>query len=119
MEKGDTVRVVGKLKGVVDFLAAADDDTMKLLYSFLQEKDPHADARLLQKSLSVNKVYKNSVEVMMSKGYVFEEKKEYFELAVSSKSKIATIIKESKKSLDKVPTSLPLQEASVPSHENN
>lgn len=101
MEKGNVVKVAGKLKAVVDFLASADDETLKLLYSFLQEKDPIADAKALQKPLVINKLYKNSIEVTMGRGYVFEEKTELFEEATSKKmSKLAAeVVKESKRKL--------------------
>lgn len=81
-EKGDAVQACGKLKKVVDFLAGADKETLRLLASFFQDdaKGP-TDAKRLQKPVLVKKIYEKdmTVEVELSKTYVWEEKLEYFE----------------------------------------
>ena len=80
--KGDVVRVRGRLKTVVDFLAAADKETIRILSSFFEgdAKGP-ADAKRLTKPVHINKFYDNGaeVEVQLSKNYVWSDRLEYFQ----------------------------------------
>lgn len=81
-EKGDAVQAIGKLKKVVDFLADADKETLRILASFFDgdAKGP-TDAKRFKKPLLVKKVYEKdqTVEVEVSKTFVWEDKLEYFE----------------------------------------
>lgn len=76
IKKGDLVTATGALKEVVDFLASADKEKMRLLNSLLDSADPVADAKLLQTPKKVTKVYKDSIEVALSKDFLWEEKKD-------------------------------------------
>ena len=79
IEKGDAVKVTGPLKKVVDFLATADKETLRLLASFFDgEAKGVTDAKKFKKTLLVSNIYKGAVEVALSKGYVWEEKEIYF-----------------------------------------
>jgi len=78
LKKGDVVVPIGTLKDVVDFLAKADAETLRLLRSFLSAGSPVEDAKLLTSPRKVNKVYKDSLEVTLSKEYVWEEGIDYF-----------------------------------------
>ena len=79
VEKGDVVVVKGKLKDVVDFLAKADKETMRILASFFQdEAKGTTDAKRLTKPMPITNVYKDSIEVKISSQYVWEEKPDYF-----------------------------------------
>lgn len=80
-KKGDLVTAAGPLKEVVDFLASADPERLRLLRSFLSGGTPVEDAKLLRSPRKVSKVYKDTLEVTASKGYVWEEKTVYFERA--------------------------------------
>lgn len=82
IEKGDAVRPVGKLKKVIDFLAEADKETLRLLASFFDgEANGPSDAKRFKKPLLVKKVFERdqTVEIEVSKTFVWEEKIEYFE----------------------------------------
>lgn len=79
---GDPVTPKGKLKKVVDFLATADKETLRILSSFFdgEDADAIADAKKLQKTRPVTNVYKDTLEVSLLRNeYFFEEKKEYWE----------------------------------------
>lgn len=78
LKKGDIVVPIGTLKEVVDFLSKADAETLRLLRSFLSAGTPIEDAKLLKSPRKVNKVYKDSLEVSLSKDYVWEEQHIYF-----------------------------------------
>src|SRR3972149_3555538 len=81
-EKGDAVRAIGKLKKVVDFLADADKETLRILASFFSDDAKGStDAKRFKKPVLVKKVYPKdqTVEVEVSKTFVWEEKMEYFE----------------------------------------
>ena len=78
LKKGDRVVAIGSLKEVVDFLASADDEKLRLLKSFLSGGTPIEDAKKLGKPLKVGKIYKDTLEVTLSKDYVWEEHKDYF-----------------------------------------
>lgn len=82
LTKGDVVKARGRLKTVVDFLATADKETIRILASFFEgdAKGP-ADAKRLTKPVAINKFYDQGaiVEVQLSKNYVWDEKLEYWE----------------------------------------
>ena len=81
LQKGDVVVAVGKLKKVVDFLAEADKETLRLLASFFEgDASAIADAKKLKKPVEVKNIYRNdmTVEVGVSKTAVWEEREEYF-----------------------------------------
>jgi len=78
LKKGDVVVPIGTLKEVVDFLAKADAETLRLLRSFLSAGAPVEDAKLLTSPRKVSKVYKDTLEVSLSKEYVWEENLDYF-----------------------------------------
>ena len=81
IEKGDAVVTTGKLQKVVDFLADADKETLRILASFFQGDAKGAtDAKRLKKPCSVVGVYPKEfvLAVELTKGYVWEEKEEYF-----------------------------------------
>ena len=82
LTKGDVVRARGRLKKVVDFLAEADKETIRILASFFEgdAKGP-TDAKRLTKPVPINKFYDQGavVEVQLSKNYVWDEKLEYWE----------------------------------------
>jgi len=80
---GDKVKPRGKFKKVIDFLASADKETLRLLASFFEEGcDPIADAGRLQKPHIVSKIYKDTLDVSLNRGEnVWEEKICYFELS--------------------------------------
>jgi hypothetical protein len=82
LTKGDVVKARGRLKTVVDFLATADKETIRILASFFEgdAKGP-ADAKRLTKPVLINKFYDSGavVEVQLSKNYVWDEKLEYWE----------------------------------------
>lgn len=83
IQTGDVVEVQGQLKKVVDFLATADKETLRLLSSFFQdEASGISDAKKLRKPCRVKTVYKaqgnTTIEVELSKDYLWEEKDEYF-----------------------------------------
>lgn len=85
MIEGDMVVPCGRLETVVNFLASADKETIRLLASFFTEDARGtADAKRLKKPCLVVKVHKDSLEVKLSKGYIWEEKYDYFK---SSKEK--------------------------------
>ncbi len=78
-EEGEEVVVIGRLKKVVDFLATADKETIRILASFFQgDAKGTTDAKKLSKTLKISKVYLKSLEVVMQKGFVWEEKQDYF-----------------------------------------
>lgn len=77
-KKGDVVVTAGALKEVVDFLDKADAETLRVLRTFLQGGTPVEDAKLLTVPRKVNKVYKDTLEVSLSKVYVWEESIDYF-----------------------------------------
>src|ERR1035437_1960935 len=78
IKKGDLVVPTGVLKEVVDFLASAEGEKLRLLKAFLDGDEPVKDAKYLLASRKVNKIYKDSLEVTFSKDYVWEERKEYW-----------------------------------------
>ncbi len=81
-EKGDAVQAIGKLKKVIDFLSDADKETLRILASFFSEDAKGStDAKRFKKPVLVRKVYSKdqTVEVEVSKTFVWEEKMEYFE----------------------------------------
>jgi len=84
-EAGDAVQARGKLKKVADFLADADKETIRILASFFEgdAKGP-VDAKRFKKPLLVKKVYERdqTVEVEVSKTFIWEDKIEYFEKVV-------------------------------------
>jgi hypothetical protein len=82
LTKGDVVKARGRLKVVVDFLATADKETIRILASFFEgEAKGPADAKRLLKPVPINKFYDQGavVEVQLSKNYVWDEKLEYWE----------------------------------------
>lgn len=82
LEKGDVVQACGKLKKVIDFLAGADKETLRLLASFFEgDAKGSSDAKSLNRPVIVKKVYPKdeTVEVELTKTFVWEEKLEYFE----------------------------------------
>ena len=82
LEKGDVVQACGKLKKVIDFLAGADKETLRLLASFFEgDAKGSSDAKSLNGPVIVKKVYPKdeTVEVELTKTFVWEEKLEYFE----------------------------------------
>ena len=88
IKKGDLVVPTGVLKEVVDFLASAEGEKLRLLKAFLDGDEPVKDAKYLLASRKVNKIYKDSLEVTFSKDYVWEERKEYWiEVAIEPKAK--------------------------------
>lgn len=80
--KDDVVQPCGKLKKVVDFLASADKETLRLLSSFFtgEAKGP-TDAKRMQKPLVIKNVYLKdlTIEVELTKNYLWEERESYFE----------------------------------------
>lgn len=81
LEKGDAVIPVGKLKKVVDFLADADKETLRILSSFFEGDAKGAtDAKRLKKPCIVAGVYPKEflIGVEITKGYIWEEKEEYW-----------------------------------------
>ena len=79
------VKPRGKFKKVVDFLAGADKETLRLLGTFFEgeKPDPVGDAKKLQKPKRINKVYRDTLEVAISRGeFLWEEKQEYWEKVV-------------------------------------
>lgn len=83
-QKGDVVQVCGKLKKVVDFLAESDKETIRLLASFFTgEAKGSVDAKRLKKPSIVSNIYDKglTLEVEMTKNFLWEEKAEYFEKA--------------------------------------
>ena len=81
-QKGDVVQVCGRLKKVVEFLADADKETIRLLASFFAgEAKGSVDAKRLKKPCHVTGIYDKgmSIEVEMSKNFLWEEKAEYFQ----------------------------------------
>lgn len=78
IKKGDLVTTAGALKEVVDFLASADGEKLRLLRTFLDGGTPVEDAKLLQTPRQVGKVYTETLEVTITKVYVWEEKKIYW-----------------------------------------
>jgi tRNA U55 pseudouridine synthase TruB len=81
LQKGDVVVAVGRLKKVVDFLASADKETIRLLISFFEgDASGPTDAKKLAKPVEVKNVYHKemTVEVGVSKTAVWEEREEYF-----------------------------------------
>ena len=79
IEKGDVVEVTGKLKQVVDFLKTADKETLRILASFFEgEAKGTVDAKKFKGAIMVTNVYKGAIEVALSKGYVWEDKEDYF-----------------------------------------
>lgn len=81
-QKGDVVQPCGKLKKVVDFLASADKETLRLLSSFFtgEAKGP-VDAKRMQKPLVIKNIYPKdlTIEVELTKNYLWEEREEYFD----------------------------------------
>lgn len=81
-EVGDVVRPRGKFKKVIDFLAGADKESLRLLGTFFEgeKPDPIGDAKKLQKPKKVNKVYRDTLEVAIARGeFVWEEKMDLWE----------------------------------------
>lgn len=81
-QKGDVVQPIGRLKKVVDFLADADKETIRLLASFFTgEAKGAADAKRLKKPCMVTNTYDGGLttEVEMTKNFLWEERSEYFE----------------------------------------
>jgi hypothetical protein len=85
VEAGDAVQAVGKLKKVVDFLSGCDKEDLRILASFFEgdAKGP-IDAKRFKKPVLVKKVYEKSqtIEVEVSKTFVWEDKDIYFEKVV-------------------------------------
>ena len=81
MQKGDVVVVTGALKKVVEFLATATKEDLRILSSFFtEEARGTTDAKKLMKPLKVTNIYPKEfvVEVEISKTERWEDREEYF-----------------------------------------
>lgn len=82
IDKETYVEPIGQLKKVVDFLASADKETIRILSSFFAgEAKGTTDAKKFQKPLKVVNVYKDTIEVEVNKNYLWEEKTDLFKPA--------------------------------------
>ena len=81
--EGMKVKPRGKFKRVVDFLASADKEMLRILSSFFEVGcDPITDAKRLQKPHVVTKIYKDTLDISINRGEeTWEERKDYFELS--------------------------------------